>query len=213
MVGVLQVGFLLISTFADSDIWRPEQFSFIIETFAGRLEHFFFLIATFACLDICCLDICQSGHLPVWTFACQIYNFQAKYISTPLGRRHLFPIPHGIGEQGGGSGGVLPRLKKKFMTPLQDSKWPPPPQKWLLTPYKILSWRLFFRKDVKKISPAYAATSSWPKRAKTAIKKLAWDPPDPLCFNFLWPPLAKKYFDPPLEMTTLLTYASRASIQ
>ena len=45
----------------------------------------------------------------------------------------------------------------------------------------------------------FHGTSSWPKRAKTAIFFLAWDPPDPpLCFNFLWPPSSsKKIFWPP----------------
>ena len=36
-----------------------------------------------------------------------------------------------IGEQGG----WLPLLKKKFMTPSNTQNGPPPPQKWLLTPY------------------------------------------------------------------------------
>ena len=34
----------------------------------------------------------------------------------------------------------------------------------------------------KEISPAFAGTSSRPKRAKTAIKFLAWDPLEPLLF-------------------------------
>ena len=63
----------------------------------------------------------------------------------------------------------------------------------------------------KKISPAYAGTSCWPKRAKTAIKFLAWDPLTPSVLIFYDPPLAKKSFDPPLEMTTLLTYVRHST--
>ena len=109
-----------------------------------------------------------------------------------------------IGEQGGGvRGGSTPSEfflwpPSKIQNdphPLRNGFWPP-----------IRFWAsdvCFFRKDVKKFaqkkkfSPPYAGTSSWPKRAKTAIKFLAWDPPGPLCFNFLWPSSSKKIFWPP----------------
>ena len=93
-----------------------------------------------------------------------------------------------IGEQGGGQGGFYPVWKFFLWPPSKIQNDPHPPQKWLLTPYKILSWRRFFFKEKtkkicpeKKISPAYAGTSSWPKRAKNSHKNFSVGPP--------WPPL------------------------
>ena len=86
----------------------------------------------------------------------------------------------------------------------------PTPSEMAFDPYKILSWRHKKICPERKFSPAYAGTSSWPKRAKTAIIFLAWDPPwPPAVLIFYDPPLAKKIFWPPLEMTTLLTYGFR----
>ena len=109
-----------------------------------------------------------------------------------------------IGEQGGGQGGSTPS-EIFFMTPpLRFKMTPTPLRNGFWPPIKFWAGDVFFLgKDKKKFAqkkkfrPAYAGTSSWPKRAKTAIKFFAWDPPDPLCFNFLWPPSSKKIFWPP----------------
>ena len=110
-----------------------------------------------------------------------------------------------IGEQGGGVRGVYPVWKKTLWPPSKIQNDPHPLRNGFWPPIRFWAGDVcFFREDIKnlprkkKFSPPYAGTSSWPKRAKTAIKFLAWDPPDPLCFKFLWPPSSsKKIFWPP----------------
>ena len=58
----------------------------------------------------------------------------------------------------------------------------------------------------KKISPAGAGTSFWPKRPKSAIFFFVNPPPAPPWNYFLWPPPSKKFYDP-LAPKSLLTYA------
>ena len=115
--------------------------------------------------------------------------------------------------RGGGSGGFYP-VWKFFYDPLLRFKMTPTPSEMAFDPLKDfeLATFVFFRKDIKKICPEKKNFAGLrrhqflAKEGQNSDEILAWDPPDPLCFNFYEPPLAKQSFDPPLEMTTLLTY-------
>ena len=108
-----------------------------------------------------------------------------------------------IGEQGGGQGGFYPVWNFFLWPPSKIQNDPHPLRNGFWPPIRFWAGDVcFFREDIKKFAQKKNFRRLTPapvlgQRAKTAIKFLGLDPPDPLCFKFLWPPSSKKIFWPP----------------
>ena len=117
---------------------------------------------------------------------------------------------------GGVRGGFYPVWKFFSWPPSKIQNDPHPLRNGFWPPIRFWAGDVFFlRKDIKKICPeknffaGLCRHQFLAKEGQNSHKNFIEGPPWPPLFQFFMTPLdplAKKSFDPPLEMATLLTY-------